>query len=325
MMRVLEQGEAQIRPVDPDGFREWVRDHKSRSLVSKLMSANEAVSRFVEDGDYLVYDCEYVHRGPAILERELMRQKKRDLWIGGKFTYVDMALLVEAGCVSKLDAAYNAPSPVITRAVLEERLEIFEYSNVVLTMRLKAAAMGLSFMPIRSFGGTTGFKHSGAKIVEDPFTGQPTVVVPALNPDVALIHVQQADMYGNARVFGTGIAHRDCALASRKVVLSAEEIIDTEEIRRDPGRTSIPYYAVDAVVEAPFGAYPGECQGYYAPDNEHVIEVLGAIQRLDDVAPYLDKYVFSVNDDVEMLEKRVGIRRLMDLRRRAIFKDGYRA
>ena len=324
-MRILDQGDAEMRPVDPDGFREWVRDHKSRAMVSKLMSAKEAISRFVEDGDYLVYDCEYVHRGPAVLERELMRQGKSGLWIGGKFTYVDIALLVEAGCVSKLDSAYNAPGPVITKAVLEERLEVFEYSNVVLTMRLKAAAMGLSFVPIRSFGGTTGFRHSAVKIVEDPFTGQPTVVVPALNPDVALIHVQQSDKYGNARVFGTGIAHRDCALASRKVVLSAEEIIDTEEIRRDPGRTSIPYYVVDAVVEAPFGAYPGECQGYYAPDNDHVVEVFGAIQRLDEVRPYLDKYVFSVSDDVEMLEKRVGMHRVLEMRRRAIFKDGYRA
>ena len=91
--------------------------------------------------------------------------------------------------------------------------------------------------------------------------------MPALNPDVAIIHVQQADQYGNARVFGTGIAHVECALASKKVIISAEEIIDTEEIRRDPGRTSIPYYAVDAVVHAPFGAWPGNCGGYYGSDT----------------------------------------------------------
>ena len=100
--------------------------------------------------------------------------------------------------------------------------------------------------------------------------------MPALNPDVALIHVQQADIYGNARVFGTGIAHEESALASKKVIVSAEEIIDTEEIRRDPGRTSIPYYAVDAVVHAPFGAWPGNCGGYYGSDTPGVIETFGA-------------------------------------------------
>ena len=322
-MRVLDEGDAQVHIVAPDDFREWVREHKSRTMESKLMSEKEAISRYVEDGDYLVYDCEYIHRGPAALERELIRQGKKDLWVGGKFTYVDIGLLEAAKCISKVDVGFFASGPSITRAVLEERVRLMEYSNVVITMRLKAAAMGLPFIPVRSFGGTSGFRHSGAKIVEDPFSGQPTVVVPALNPDVALIHVQQADVYGNARVFGTGIAHRDCALASRKVVLSAEEIITTEEIRRDPGRTAIPYYAVDAVVEAPFGAYPGECQGYYAPDNEHVLEAFGAVQGINGAQSYLEKYVYSVADNREMLEKRVGAGKLLDLRRRVVIREGY--
>ena len=324
-MRVLDEGDAEVHSVDPDSFREWVREHKSRAMESKLMSEKEAISRYVDDGDYLVYDCEYIHRGPAALERELIRQRKKDLWIGGKFTYVDIGLLQAANCISKVDVGFFTAGPGITRAVLEEKLHLIEYSNVVITMRLKAAAMGLPFIPVRSFGGTSGFRHSGVKIVEDPFSGQPTVIVPALNPDVALIHVQQADVYGNARIFGTGIAHRDCALASRKVILSSEEIIDTEEIRRDPGRTTIPYYVVDAVVEAPFGAYPGECQGYYAPDNEHVGEVFGVVQGLDDAQAYLEKYIYSVADNLEMLEKRVGAGKLLDMRRRAVIKEGYRA
>ena len=322
-MRLIDQGDAEIQPVDPDGFREWVRDHKSRKMESKLMSEREAISRYVEDGDYLVYDCEYIHRGPAILIRELIRQRKKNLWIGGKFTYVDIGLLEAANCIGKLDVGFFTSGAGITRAVLEEKLRVIEYSNVVLTMRLKAGAMGLPFLPLRSFGGTSGFGHSGAKLVEDPYTGKPTVIVPALNPDVALIHVQQADVYGNARVFGTGIAHRDCALASRKVILSAEELIDTEDIRRDPGLTSIPYYVVDAVVEAPFGAYPGECQGYHSQDNDHVGEVFSAVQGFDDPQAYLKKYIYSVADDREMLETRVGAGKLLDLRRGATIKEGY--
>src|SRR5919108_57019 len=110
----------------------------------------------------------------------------------------------------------------------------------------KAGAMGLPFIPVRSFGGTDGFEHSGAKLIADPYTGEPITIVPALNPDVALIHVHQADVYGNARIFGTGISHVESAMASKKVIISTEEVIDTEEIKRDPGRTTIPYYAVDA-------------------------------------------------------------------------------
>ena len=132
--------------------------------------------------------------------------------------------------------------------------------------------------------------------MRDPYTGQPVTIVPALNPDVAIIHVQQADQYGNARVFGTGVAHVESAMASRKVILSAEEIIDTEEIRRDPGRTSIPYYVVDAVVSAPFGAYPGECAGYYASDPGHVIEVVGATMG-GQTRAYLDKWIYGVSSE----------------------------
>jgi hypothetical protein len=184
--------------------------------------------------------------------------------------------------------------------------------------------MGLPFLPVRSFAGTDGFDYSGAKLVEDPFTGNPITVVPALNPDVALIHAQQADVFGNARVFGTGIAHGECALASKKVIVSAEEIIDTEEIRRDPGRTSIPYYAVDAVVQAPFGAWPGNCGGYYGSDPPAVIETFGAIAR-DAVGEYAAKYITPFADDAEMFDKLVGAERLDKLRAAEVIHDGYRA
>jgi glutaconate CoA-transferase, subunit A len=321
---VLAEGEGRFQPVDPDGFRDWVRANKSRALTSKLMSEKEAVSRFVADGDYLVYECNYLMRGPSSLLREVMRQRKRDMWLAGKFTYPDVALLVGAGCVSKVDCGFFLPSRPVQRALSEGRLELYEYSNVVMTMRLQAGAMGVPFLPVRSFGGTSGFDYSGAKLIRDPYTGLPLTIVPALNPDVALIHVNQADIYGNARVFGTGIADREAALASRKVILSAEEIIDTDEIRRDPGRTSIPYYAVDAVVEAPFGSYPGTCPGYYASDREGVMAAFAATNS-DRVDAYIERWVDGFDNDREMLEKLVGVRKLLELRRRETIKEGYRA
>jgi len=224
-------------------------------MVSKLMSEKDAVEKFVANGDYLVYECNYLQRGPSSLIREVIRQKKEDLWLGAKFTWVAAALLVGAGCVSKLDVGFFLFGPVVEEAIREGRVKAYEYSNVVMSNRIMAGAMGLPFIPVRSFGGTDGFQYSGAKLIEDPYTGQPITLVPALNPDVALIHAHQADIYGNARIFGTGISHVESAYASKKVIISTEEIVDTEEIKRDPARTSIPYYAVDAVVHTPFGAY----------------------------------------------------------------------
>ena len=323
-MNVIAEGTAEYLTVDPDGYRSHVRDHKQRALVPKLMSEREAVERFVADGDYLVYDCNYFQRGPSSLIREVIRQGNRELWLCGKFTYVDVGLLVGAGCVSKVDCGFFWPGATIDNAVRDGRVKVYEYSNIVMTLRLQAGAMGLPFLPVRSFAGTDGFEYSGAKLVEDPFTGKPITLVPAINPDVALIHAQQADQYGNARVFGTGIAHQESALASKKVIVSAEEIIDTEEVRRDPGRTSIPYYAVDAVVHAPFGAWPGNCGGYYGSDTPAVIEAFGAISR-DTVGAYIDKYVRPFGDDREMMDKLVGEERKSRLRAAETISEGYRA
>ncbi len=323
-LQIIAEGQGQYLPVDPDGFREWVRDHKTRALVPKLMSEKEAVEKLVADGDYLVYECNYLQRGPSALIREVIRQQKKDLWVAAKFTWVSAALLVGAGCASKLDVGFFLFGPVVEQAIREGRVQAFEYSNVVMTNRLMAGAMGLPFLPVRSFGGTDGFKYSGAKLISDPYTGLPITIVPALNPDVALIHVHQADVFGNARVFGTGISHVEAALASRKVIISTEEIIDTEEIRRDPGRTTIPYYAVDAVVHLPFGAYPGEVQGRYASDIPHVVEVVAATMR-GFIDQYLQKWVHGVGSHAEMLDKLVGAQKLKELQARATIKEGYAA
>ncbi|MEX0800459.1 MAG: CoA-transferase [Dehalococcoidia bacterium] len=321
---VLAEGRGEYLKVDPDGFRAWVRDHKDRALTPKLMSEKEAVEKLVADGDYLVYECNYLQRGPASLIREVIRQGKKDLWLGAKFTWVSAALLVGAGCVSKLDVGFFLFGPTVEQAVREGKVKAYEYSNVVMTNRIMAGAMGLPFLPVRSFGGTDGFTHSGAKLITDPYTGEPITIVPALNPDVALIHAHQADVYGNTRILGTGISHVEAAMASRKVIVSTEEIIETDEIRRDPGRTTIPYYVVDAVVHSPFGAYPGEVQGRYASDIPHVVEVVASTLR-GLIPQYLDKWVYGVASHQEMLDKLVGAHKLKEIVGRATIKEGYTA
>jgi glutaconate CoA-transferase, subunit A len=323
-IEVLAEGTGQFHPVDPDGFRAHIRDHKNRALEPRLMTAREAVSRFVDNGDYLTYECNYLMRGPNPLVHELIRQGKKDLWIAGKFTYVDVSLLVGAGAASRVDCGFFLSTPIVQRALAQGTLEVFEYSNVIMSLRLQAGAMGVPFLPVRSFGGTHGFDHSGARLITDPYSNQPVTIVPALNPDVALIHAHQADVYGNARVFGTGIADAESALASKKVIVSAEEIVDTEAIRANPGATTIPYYAVDAVVEAPYGSYPGTCPGYYASDPEAVFGVFRAVMG-DGVQQYIDHWVTPFDSFEEMLEARVGVKKLLDMRRRETVREGYHA
>jgi acyl CoA:acetate/3-ketoacid CoA transferase alpha subunit len=323
-IKVLREGTSPYLPVDPDGFRAHVRENKQRALVPRLVTAREAVERFVTDGDYLTYECNYLMRGPNAVFHEIIRQEKRDLWVAGKFTYVDVALLVGAGCVSRADCGFFLSAPPIERAIKAGQLEVFEYSNVIMTLRLQAGAMGIPFLPVRSFGGTDGFDHSGAKLILDPYTRQPITIVPALNPDVAVIHVHQADVYGNARVFGTGTSDVESALASKKVIISAEQIIDTEEIRRNPGATSIPYYAVDAVVHSPYGSYPGTCPGYYGSDPEGVFEVFRAVMG-DQVPAYLEKWVRPFASFEAMLEARVGQEKLQAMTARETAREGYSA
>ncbi|MDP2949723.1 MAG: CoA-transferase [Chloroflexota bacterium] len=321
-MEVLASGIGEYRQPDPDGFREYVRTHKERRLVSKVMTEQEAVSRFVQDGDYLAYDQNVAVRGPTSLFREIIRQRKKNLWIAAKFTWTDASMLVAGGCVSKIDVGWMETGKVINEAIQKGEIKLIEWSNGALAYRHLAGALGVPFLPMRYLVGTDTFTQSGAKVIEDPYTGQRICLVPALNPDVSIIHVHQCDVYGNARVMGAGVAPMEIAMSSMKLILSTEEIIDQQAIRRQPQRTTIPYYLVDAVVVAPFGSYPGSTPGLYGADIEHWLEFAGA-QMQGKTDEYLEKWVFSVASHEEMLDKRVGAKKLLQLRQAETIREGY--
>ena len=321
-MRVLATGEGSCHWTHPDDFREWVRVHKSREPVEKLVTEQEAVSRFVGDGDYLAYDFSSLTRGPQALVREIIRQHKRNLWICAEFTLHESSLLVGAGSVARIDVGFLGYGTYIGRAVTEGRVQVFEWTNGALASRMLAGARGIPFMPIRNLSGTDTFRRSGAKLVEDPFSGNPLCLVPALNPDVFLVHVHQADMYGNTRIFGTNLFALEGAMASKKVIVSAEEIIDPLEFRKEPAKTTIPYFLVSAVVHLPFGAYPGGVPGKYELDVEH-IQQLNEIETEEQMRAYLDASVYSVKNHAEFLGQRVGWKRLVDMGRGAFIKEGY--
>jgi glutaconate CoA-transferase subunit A len=321
---VLDAGIGEFRAPDPNGHRRFIRDHKTRDLVDKRMSAREAVARFVDDGAYVSYDINILNRGPSILFREIIRQRKRDLWVAAKFGGLEVTMFAAAGCVSRVDVGWLEVGAVLNQAINEGKVKFVEWTNGALAYRHLAGALGVPFLPMRYLGGTDSFRQSGAKIVRDPFTGDNIVLVPAINPDVALIHVSQADCYGNARIFGPGIAPRETAMSSKRVVITTEELIDTDEIRRDPGRTTIPHYLVDAVVHAPFGAYPGCMPGAYAADREHLMEY-GIAQVQGKLSAYLDKWVHGVTDDQHMLDELVGRDKLDRLCQEETVKEGYHA
>jgi len=288
------------------------------------MTAKEAVEKFVSDGDYLGYDLNIHRRGPTALVYEVIRQKKKDLWVAVRFSALDPALLIAGGCVSRIDVGWFIHGGTCSRAIEEGKVKTTEWSNSAVVYRQLAGAMGLPFLPLRYIGGSDVFKQSGAKLVKDPFTGQEICVVPALNLDVALVHVYQSDEYGNARVFGAGLSPMETSTCAKKLIISTEEIISNEEIRMQPNLTTIPYYLVDAVVHLPFGTYPGAMPGMYGADPEHMMEVMVA-DRMGTMDAYLEKWVYSCESHEEMLDKLVGVKKLLQLTNMETIKEGYHA
>jgi acyl CoA:acetate/3-ketoacid CoA transferase alpha subunit len=231
---------------------------------------------------------------------------------------LEIDLLLGASMVTATDFTYiglelYGISNVLRREVEAGNLkQIVEWSNAGLAWRFKAAAMGVPFLPLRSMLGTDTFDYSAAKVVECPFTAEPIGLVPALILDVGLIHVHRADRYGNAQIDGiSGFAY-EMSRASRRLILSTEAIVDTEVIREHPDRTIIPYYLVDAVVEAPFGSHPGEMCYLYERDEPGIKEWVEASKTAEATRSYLDRYVYGPADHAAYLE-RIGAERLAGL------------
>ena len=209
-------------------------------------------------------------------------------------------------------------SPHARRVLESGEVECTEWSNYALAVRLKAAAMGVPFLPARSMLGTDTFRKSGACEIACPFTGERLLALPALYPDVAAIHVHEADAYGNCRVRGTTVADLDLARAARKLIITCERLIASDEIRRDPSRTVIPFFCVDAVCEVPFGSYPGNMPYEYFSDEDHLRRWLEAETDVEVFRHFLDQYIHGVASFAEYLQRAGGIERMQELRRQEL-------
>ena len=318
-MEVIQSGKGKlIQPPDINAFREWNRQ-KPKGLIDKRMTEAEAVSRFIKDGDYIGTELYGTVRAPMSLVNEMVRQGVKDLRVAGQGV-LELDMLLAASRIKELDFTYiglevYGVSNCLRREVESGRVEtVVEWSNAAITWRFKATAIGVPFIPTRSMLGTDTFKYSAAKVVECPFTGDPICLLPALILDVGLIHVHRADKYGNAQIDGISGFSAEVARASKRLIISAEEIIDSETIRQAPDRTIIPYYLVDAVVNAPFGSHPGEMCYLYKRDEPQIREWVEASKEPETTQAYLDKYIYGVKDHKEYLEL-IGKGQINELRK----------
>jgi glutaconate CoA-transferase subunit A len=300
---------------------------KPRALTDKLTTVAEAVARLVHDGDYLAIGGFGVDRLPTAVAHEIVRQRKQDLAFAGHTATHDFQILCAGNLtgrgrtLAKVDAAYvvgleaRGLSPHARRVMESGTVEVCEWTNYALAVRLQAAAMGVPFLPTRTMLGTDTFRHSAAKVVECPFTGEKLLALPALSPDVAAVHVHEADRYGNCRIAGTTVADLELARAAKRVIVTCERLIPHEEFRRDPSRTAIPFLCVDAVCEVPYGSYPGNMPYEYFSDESHLRQWLEAERDPEAYRRFLDEYLFGVADFGEYLHKCGGLPRLQELRR----------
>lgn len=307
--------------------------------ADKVMGLREAVSRFVQSGSHISIGGFTVSRNPMAAVYEIIRQKVKSLHLYAHSNGQGVDELIGGGCVAKLEIAYGgsgrfAPTCIRFRKAVERGdILVEDYTNYQMTLRFLAGAMGIPFLPTRSSLGTDilriwGFdktmreadaKLPDQKLIEltNPFGewGQTpkVVLVPAIYPDVTILHVQKADSQGTLRIEGLSFADIEQAKAARHVIITCEELVPVGDLRNDPGLNQLPFFQVDAVVPAPFGAYPTACYRYYDYDTAYLNEYRASAQSDDSYSHYLDKWVFGVREHQELLD-RVGAERLDRIR-----------
>lgn len=276
--------------------------------MTKLVPLSEAIADYVNDGD-VVYAAGFTHLIPFAAGHEMIRQGKQNLTLARATPDLIYDQMVAAGCARKVIFSYMGNPGVgslrIVRSALEQgKLEWEEYSHFGMITRLQAGASGLPFLPMKQTGATDlEDVNPQIKRISDPFGGNDVIVVAALNPDVAIVHVQRADANGNAHLWGIIGEQKEAAFAARKVILTAEEIVDESVIRSDPNRTMIPGIVVSAVCHVPFACHPSYAQGYYDRDNEFYLAWDKISESAEATKQYLDEWVYDVKDRNEYWEK----------------------
>jgi glutaconate CoA-transferase, subunit A len=291
------------------------------------MTLPDAISRYVSAGCHLSMGGFTINRNPMAAIYEIIRQDIKGLHVYAHSNGQGVDELVGAGCVTKLEIAYGgsgrfAPTCIRFRNAVENgSLTVEDYSNYQMTLRFLAGAMGLPFMPTRSSLGTDivdkwGFEEAMREsdpklpdkkliVIDNPFGGwgdaSRLALVPAIHPDVTIIHVQKADQQGTSRIEGLTFADIEQVKAARNVIITCEALMETDKIREMPDQNQIPFFCVDAVVPIPFGAYPTACFQHYDYDPLYLNDYRTAAQDETRYKAYLEEFVFGVNNQDELL------------------------
>ncbi|MGB6538999.1 MAG: CoA-transferase [Xanthobacteraceae bacterium] len=291
---------------------------RDRSLREKVVALDDVAS-FVRDGDLVGIGGSTMSRTPMALIWALIRAGRAHLTCCRSITSSDGDLLFASSACDRIVTSWFSQgilwgvSKVMRHYVESGKTQFEEWSHLAMGMRFRAGAMGVPFMPIRPMLGSDVLRQRPeAKEIDCPFTGEKLLLVPALNPDVALIHVQRCDAYGNAQIDGLQFMDIDLAMAANKVILSTERIVSNDQIRRAPDRTKIPFFAVDAIVEVPYGCAPHECYGVYEPMLKHMEYYVGLVNRdpVAGMADYLERFVRTPKSWAEVLD-RIGMEDLL--------------
>jgi glutaconate CoA-transferase subunit A len=296
---------------------------KSKSAGEKLTSLDEAAAR-VRDGDVVAAGGCLFSRTPLALVREVLRQRRRGLTLVRNLMCTEGELMMVAGAVERVMTSWlGIGLPWGVSKIMREHVEggtvaYEEWSHLALGLRFRAGAMGVPFLPALTMLGSDLATSTGLRTVSDPYTGTTLAAVPALFPEVALLHVHRADRFGNCQIDGYPHMDADIARAATTVLVTTEELVPEEEIRRQPDRTIIPGFLVDALALAPYGSFPHECYGLYEADFDHFDEYTAAINARGSVAvtEYLDRYVYAPPTFAEYLDL-FGGERLARQRHRA--------
>ncbi len=283
-------------------------------MKNKVLSMKDAISAHVKDGDTVVIEG-FTHLICFAAGHEIIRQKKKNLTLARLTPDLIYDQMIQAGVAKKLIFSWAGNPGVGSlhafRRAVEAKppaLETEEYSHFGMVARLSAGAANLPFWPLRNYEGTDIPKaNPKIKTVDCPYTGEKLATVPALRPDVTIVHAQRADAGGNAQVWGLMGVQKEAAFASKKVIVVVEELVDEAVIRQDPNRTLIPGLQVDAVVVEPWGAHPSYAQGYYDRDNDFYVAWDKVARDEASFKTYLDEYVYGVKDRAEYMKKNAGL------------------
>jgi glutaconate CoA-transferase subunit A len=316
----------------PDDARK-IQASKSKDLRDKRATLKQAINRFVKDGANLGLGGFVNTRVPIAIVHEIIRHGAKNLTLS--FQSESMAAELLAGAmiidenhlsIRRVELAWwgyevIGLAPLFKYLLENSMIEADDYTNYGMAARFKAGAMGIPFMPTRDHGGSDMELVNRGQMIKCPFTGKNVYLVPACHPDVGLIHVQAADKYGNCRIFGPQCTCPEIAMASTCTLVTVEEVIAEESIRKYPNLTEIPFAAVDALVHQPYGGYPGATYGFYWFDMEHlrmfrnVCEEFRKTGNKDKLKEYYDKYIFSCGTFDDFLNKipEERLKRVKDL------------